>query len=169
MPEWTPGDLKRQFLHLPAAARGAFQQSAKAHGIPLPLWLAIGSRETNLTNELGDGNHGVGYVQVDVRSHEIARQMKADGTWKTQPGKLLDYGAALLAQNHAAVLKQLPGIDAHGAWKVACSAYNTGLDRAIEDSRDHGDSDRRTTGGDYGADVLNRAATFAQLLGVEAP
>jgi hypothetical protein len=40
-----------------------------ARGLPRMLLFAVGSRETNLTNEVGDSGHGHGVWQLDDRSH----------------------------------------------------------------------------------------------------
>jgi len=141
--------------------------AALANGLPPAYFVAIASRETNCVNMLGDYQggvyHGVGIVQIDVQ-HSIARDMRNDGSWKTNPQPLIDFGAKLLAANIKAVL---------GAWEqtavdddvLRCSAsgYNCGIERALE-AEDAGDSDSRTTGKDYGADVMARMAIFAELL-----
>ena len=44
-------------------------QTELAHGLPRMLLFAVGSRETNLTNEVGDFGHGHGVWQLDDRSH----------------------------------------------------------------------------------------------------
>lgn len=147
--------------------------AADTHGLPLGLWLAINSRETNCANILGDYQggqyHGVGMCQIDIQ-HDIARQARDDGSWKTPKGMRLlqDFGAALFAANVKAVL---------AAWdqatvdddvlKCAASGYNCGVNRAIGGDDAHNDSDYYTTGRDYGADVMARKAVFDRLLAGE--
>src|ERR1700756_2102997 len=45
------------------------RQTELASGLPRMLLFAVGSRETNLTNEVGDFGHGPGVGQLDARSH----------------------------------------------------------------------------------------------------
>lgn len=40
-------------------------------GLATNLLYAVGSRETNLMNEVGDGGHGHGLFRLDNRSHAI--------------------------------------------------------------------------------------------------
>ena len=42
-------------------------QTELARGLPRMLLFAVGSRETNLTNEVGDFGHGHGVWQLDDR------------------------------------------------------------------------------------------------------
>ena len=142
---------------------------ADAHGLPRHYWLAINSRETNCVNELGDyqggEHHGVGMDQVDIQ-HDIARQARDNGTWNTPAGfkALQDFGAALLQSYVHRVLEAWgqANVDAE-ALRVAAAGYNAGVESAL-DAEDAGNCDTVTTGGDYGKDVMARAAIFAQLL-----
>src|SRR5262252_2421269 len=78
------------------------ENSASRNHLPATLLFAIASRETNCTNELGDyrdgAAHGVGIIQIDIQ-HDIALRARDDGTWKTNPDPLIDFGAEMLAQN----------------------------------------------------------------------
>ena len=47
--------------------------------------------------------------------------------------------------------------------EVAASGYNCGIDAAITGAQ-HGDSDKHTTGKDYGRDVVTRMAIFEELI-----
>jgi len=96
----------------------------------LPPWLlfAVGSRETNLTNEVGDGGHGYGVWQLDNRSHNIP----ADFPVSIQAL----YAARMLADE---LLRTAGDIQA------AAAIYNSGQP-----------DDAYTTGHDYGADVVAR-------------
>jgi hypothetical protein len=47
--------------------------------------------------------------------------------------------------------------------KIAASGYNCGMQRAILGTP-HGDSDKLTTGKNYGRDVMTRMAMFAELI-----
>ncbi|HEY0383470.1 MAG TPA: hypothetical protein VGC72_14845 [Candidatus Elarobacter sp.] len=144
---------------------------ATAHHLPVPYFFAIASRETNCVNMLGDQDasgafHGVGIVQIDVQ-HDIARQARDSGTWKTNPDPLIEFGATVLANNITAARQAFPSFTEPQVLKVAASGYNAGIGNAIAGSH-QGDSDRRTTGHDYGADVMARMAIFAQLIAQNA-
>src|SRR5258708_13007329 len=65
-------------MHITESALSAEYQRAKlqwpsihqtelAHGLPKMLLFAVGSRETDLTNEVGDNGHGHGVWQLDDR------------------------------------------------------------------------------------------------------
>jgi hypothetical protein len=141
-------------------------EGADAHGFPVPYFYAIASRETNCINELGDFRggeaHGVGIVQIDIQ-HPLARQARDDGSWKTDPEPLIDFGAQLLAQNIAGAAAHFPSFTEQQHLKIAASGYNCGLMNAIRGAQ-HGDSDKMTTGRDYGRDVMTRMAIFEELL-----
>jgi hypothetical protein len=139
---------------------------AELHGIPSEYFFAIASRETNCQNILGDFAHGefhgVGIVQIDIQ-HDIARIARDTGSFKTNPGPLLDFGAKMLANNIAAAKAAFPTLQAPQHLKIAASGYNCGIGRAIDGSK-HGDSDLATTGKDYGHDVMVRKALFEELI-----
>ena len=144
------------------------KKSAAAHGLPLSYVIAVASRETNCVNELGDFRggeyHGVGIMQIDVQ-HDIARQARDSGSWRTDPGPLIDYGCGILRANLDAAAKVYPHNDFEQNLKVAASGYNCGLLNAYRGVK-KGDSDSYTTGRDYGRDVLARMAVFRSLGGV---
>jgi hypothetical protein len=100
----------------------------------LPPWLlfAVGSRETNLTNEIGDNGHGHGVWQLDDRSHIIP------------PG--FDSNVELQATTAAKMLHDDLAAQGGNIDKAAC-VYNSGQPY-----------DQYTTGGDYGRDVAERQA-----------
>lgn len=115
----------------------------RARGLPEGLLLAVGSRETNLRNVVGDQGHGHGVWQQDDRwwpnmpddfDQDVERQaLKA---------------ADMLADNHKAL----------GSWPYAIAAYNRGV-KGVRDALAAGKSpDSITAGGDYAADVLGRLA-----------
>lgn len=142
------------------------EQHANAHGFPTPFFFAIASRETNCINELGDFQngefHGVGIVQIDIQ-HPIARQARDSGSWKTNPDPLIDFGAQILQANIAKAKQRFPNLSAEQQLKIAASGYNCGINRAITGA-EHGDSDKLTTGKNYGRDVMTRMATFEELI-----
>jgi hypothetical protein len=144
---------------------------AAAHHLPVPYFFAIASRETNCVNMLGDQDangafHGVGIVQIDVQ-HDIARQARDSGSWRTNPDPLIEFGATVLANDISAAKRAFPSFTEQQLLKIAASGYNAGVATAIAGSH-QGDSDRSTTGHDYGADVMARMAIFAQLIAQNA-
>jgi len=139
---------------------------ADAKGLAPSFLFAIASRETNCVNELGDFQsgeaHGVGIVQIDVQ-HDIARLARDSGSWRTDPDSLIAFGAQLLATNIAAVAIAFPDLDHDGQLRIAASGYNCGIQNAIASARG-GDCDARTTGHNYGQDVIARKALFDELI-----
>ncbi|HBB87188.1 MAG TPA: hypothetical protein DC047_06200 [Blastocatellia bacterium] len=142
------------------------EQHALAHGFTTPFFFAIASRETNCINELGDFQkgefHGVGIIQIDIQ-HPIAREARDSGSWKTNPDPLIDFGAQILQTNIAKAKQRFPSLSPEQQLKIAASGYNCGISRAIIGA-EHGDSDKLTTGKNYGRDVMTRMATFEELI-----
>ena len=134
---------------------------AAAHNIELCYVVAIASRESDITNVIGDGGHGIGVMQIDTRSFPIALQMRDDGTWKTDPEALIKVGCNLLAENLAWARQCYPGFS---AYKIAAAAYNAGQGNASAGIREAGDCDKFTTPPPYGADVVVRSAIFRQII-----
>ncbi|HEY0544236.1 MAG TPA: hypothetical protein VGC91_02475 [Pyrinomonadaceae bacterium] len=141
-------------------------QHAPAHGLPVPYFFAIASRETNCLNILGDFQHGefhgVGIVQIDIQ-HSLARQARDSGSFKTNPDPLIEFGAQMLADNINKAAQRFPNLGAQQHLKIAASGYNCGIERAITGAI-QGDSDLHTTGHDYGRDVMTRMAIFEELI-----
>lgn len=165
-------EIKRQLARLRTSGFDRLlATSAAAHAFPAAYYYGIASRETNCRHILGDrradGYHGVGIVQIDIQ-HDIARRMRDDGTWKTHPEQLIVFGAELLYHNIAAARHAFPTFTNRQHLKIAASGYNCGIARAIDGSH-HGDSDHKTTGGDYGADVMGRTLAFSELTGEKVP
>lgn len=100
------------------------------HRLPRGLLYAIGSRETNLANVIGDGGHGHGVFQLDDRSHRIP------------PGFMGDVHAQ--AETAAAMLGNLLAIT-RGAIIYAANMYNSGSPHT-----------NATTGHNYGPEVMSR-------------
>ncbi|HWT06751.1 MAG TPA: hypothetical protein VN224_13400 [Xanthomonadales bacterium] len=140
---------------------------ARENNFPVEYFFAIASRETNCVNELGDdpgdgsGPHGVGIVQIDIQ-HDLARQARDSGTWKSNPDPLIAFGARMLASNISQAHQHFPNFDQHQVLKVAASGYNAGMGNAIAGAEE-GDSDKRTAHHSYGADVMSRMAIFQQI------
>jgi len=168
MPTPAPSQLLIQLKRLrDTGFDDKLEQHATAHGFPTPFFFAIASRETNCKNILGDQQngvfHGVGIIQIDIQ-HPIAKAARDSGSWKTNPDPLIEFGAKLLAGNIKQAQQKFPSLTAEQQMKIAASGYNAGMVRAIKAQQQFGDSDRPTTGHDYGRDVMKRMAIFADLI-----
>ena len=136
--------------------------AAKAHGLDPAFALAIGSRENDLVNSLGDANHAVGVMQVDRRFWPEAQQAYDDDSWETNPAALIGLGCQILADNLAWAQKTYPSYTEDQWYKIAAAAYNAGTGGATN-GIEIGDCDKFTTGANYGADVCQRMALLKQL------
>lgn len=126
----SPQDLGAQYDR--ASKQWPFIKDAEVFfGLPSMLLFAIGSRETNLTDVVGDGGHGWGVFQRDNRSHFIPANYLNDVRQQA-----IDAAVLLVSNYHR-----------WGSWQGACAAYNSGQP-----------NDAYTTGHDYGADVIGRMA-----------
>lgn len=138
--------------------------------LPTALLLAIASRETDMNDVVGDHGHGRGLFQIDDRSHTsfLRKQGVLRAGRKPRVAEAAPYAAALVRWNLEYGRDR--GVRERDQLKFALSAYNAGAGGALEGYR-LGDSDRRTTGADYGRDVLARHAIFSELLdgGVAKP
>lgn len=133
------------------------------------LMLAIGSRESSMTNIAGDYGHGRGFFQMDDRwQAEWLGKVKGavSGTWKGVVNSALGSGYVplfipalkrarkILTDNH----KYLAGRGHTGdelKW-AAVSAYNCGPGNVTKAWSQGRPADYYTTGGDYAADVRKR-------------
>lgn len=140
----------------------------QASELPPGLLLAIASQETDMNDVVGDGGHGRGLFQIDDRSHTtFLRQQGANRAGGKPPvPAAAKYAAGLVRFNHDFGARN--GVPERDRLKFALSAYNAGAGGALEGFK-VGDSDRRTTGGDYGKAVLGRFAIYQSLLGVAPP
>lgn len=138
-------------------------ETEQEEGLPRGLLLAIASQETDMNDVVGDGGHGRGLFQIDDRSHErfLAAQNAGRAGGKPPIKAAARYAAALVKGNLDYGSRK--GIRGSDLLKFALSAYNAGPGGAIEGYR-AGDSDKKTTGGDYGRAVLGRLDIFDDLL-----
>jgi peptidoglycan hydrolase-like protein with peptidoglycan-binding domain len=116
-------------------------QTELAYGLPGMLLFAVGSRETNLTNEVGDFGHGHGVWQLDDRSHT-----PPGGTWEQ-----FDANVAAQCAAAAAMLRSILTTTG-GNVAEAAAIYNSGQPGELG-----------TTHQDYGIDVLERMQVLQQL------
>jgi hypothetical protein len=132
-------------------------------GFPSCLLLAIASHETDMNDVVGDHGHGRGLFQIDDRSHGpfLTSQRAERAGGKPAVGAAARYAATLLKQNlDFGRRKRVRQTD---LFKFAVSAYNAGPGGALEGYR-LGDSDRKTTPGNYARDVMGRMAVFQELV-----
>lgn len=127
-----------------------------------------------MRNIVGDGGHGRGMMQIDDRSHggwlASVRGCRSGSSLPRYSSALpagrvptisagLGYAVALLESNVAECMRR--GVHEGHRTAVAVSGYNAGITGAINSYMAHGSTpsaaDRATTGGDYAADVLERA------------
>ena len=130
---------------------------------------AINFRESRfglLLNEdgLGDAAHGHGEMQIDDRSHT---DFCASGRWQDLAASLEYVHKAVIVPsfNYLGGHFELFGEDYDALFRDTIAAYNCGpgnVRRAMEVGQD---VDARTTGRDYSADVLKRAAALKEVLG----
>lgn len=131
--EITESELTAQYQR--ANSRWPFiHQTELAHGLPRMLLFAVGSRETNLTNELGDGGHGHGVWQLDDRSHTAP-----GGKWVDFDGNVALQCATAAAMLHGILTTT------DGNVEKAAAIYNSGQPSRFP-----------TTHHDYGIDVMER-------------
>jgi peptidoglycan hydrolase-like protein with peptidoglycan-binding domain len=143
--EITESELSAQYQR--AKSQWPFiHQTELARGLPRMLLFAVGSRETNLTNEVGDNGHGHGVWQLDNRSH-------------TPPGGFaaFDGNVPLQCSIAADMLHDLLAMEA-GNVQRAANRYNSG----------HPETER-TTHQNYGPDVVQRMQTLQRLFPSAGP
>jgi hypothetical protein len=132
---------------------------SKVTGVRLALLLALAVRETDIRNIEGDRGNGKGLLQIDARYHSIARNDR----WRWEPYNLALYGGRLLASNIAWARDQFPSYQDWQHEKIALAAYNCGRAGVAGSSIFSGDCDSRTTGKNYGADVLRMSKIIEKI------
>ena len=156
----TKDELKLQLDNARRYDLFALLEASASHaGLPLAYVLAIGSRETNLTNELGDGGHGHGVLQIDDRSFPVLCKR----SFRAQPDLFIEQGCALLASNLRWARHHWPNYSEAYRLRIAADEYNCGPGNEVKAVAD-GHADERTAHADYGADVMCRKAIFEELL-----
>lgn len=157
-----------------ADLRAAVRYTGAVH-VDTQLLEALGSRESNMMNIIGDGGHGRGMYQLDDRyqqpylhGHRGCRNGSNTPAYSNAlaPGRVptIFAGAAQACRIIEAniVYAKHAGVP-YGEWmKFALSAYNAGLGGAEKGFKE-GDSDRYTTGHDYAKDVLERRDALAKM------
>lgn len=180
MGKWTPHDLRLQFERIVSDGwLQHFFDASIASFIPSETLIAIASRESNITQIVGDGGNGYGIMQIDVRSFPI---FVTSNAWKDVRQNIF-MGASVLSDkrsdlvlnfdrrisigpdskgNHALV--DVPRVEHLDMVKrISLAMYNGGR-WAIYQYVNYGNPDRTTTGGDYSSDVIEREELFREFL-----
>lgn len=157
----------------------AFDKASKKTGIPANILMAVGSRETNMRNIMGDGGRGAGLMQVDVGTDAA---FKSSGAWKDAEASIIR-GAEILKEKFDWLTNNagkevsvkgnkftVPKFEGEEKMRVALAMYNSGAWAPYHASKGRS-PDFGTTGKDYSADVLKRSEYFGKFLGgvAEAP
>ena len=140
------------------------------------LVLALGSRETHLTNIVGDDGHGRGWLQIDDRLHASWLNAHAgcrDGTWVARylsalpPGRVPTLAASIMRAieilDGNLAFAEMRRVPEDQRVRFAVAAYNCGPRGAIKGLA-NGGVDSLTAGHDYSADVLARQEAVARFL-----
>src|SRR5690606_35463260 len=131
----TQGQFEQQVKN--ARKRWPFiEEIERKHGMPAGFFYAVGSRETNLRNILGDGGNGLGVWQRNKRWGPI------EIVYLKYVRNLAQFAAELLSANKGAL----------GDVRKAAAPYNAGLvamQRALKACKS---ADSVTTGREYGSD-----------------
>lgn len=147
-------------------------------GIGPALLLALGSRETNIHNIVGDAGHGRGWLQIDDRFH--APWLKThpgipSGSWGPPKNGANALAGGLVPTLTHSTLKAIDllqaamsvaaanGVARERRLRFAVAAYNAGPGGALRGLR-AGNVDAFTTGEDYSADVLARGGVVRDFL-----
>jgi hypothetical protein len=176
----TSSDLEHQLTRFGLGRVAVLRKTLAALTPPhvsAALALAIGSRESGLTNIVGDQGHGRGVFQQDdrfqvaflrstrgcrsgtyVASFDSALPAGRVPTLSAGCRRMIEIIEANVAQAIAA------GVPDGHRLQVAVAGYNAGFGGALAGWRAKRNPDLNTTGGDYSRDVLARAALVAGML-----
>lgn len=176
MSNWNKNDLKRQFEKAISDGWVSVIQATANDSHTTAQWLAIGSRETNLRNLIGDNGNGFGVWQIDKRFESDFTDKFATSTIKAQLKKAISIYDGKVAQigrlegknfslksrgkTYRATGKKVDNVDKR---RIATAAYNCGLWGYRQFSVGK-DIDSVSSHKDYGKDVYKRAIIFAQFL-----
>lgn len=145
------------------AFKGEIMSAAQRHGARACVVAAILSRETRGLPKffIGDGGHGCGPMQIDDRSFpDVCREYKAG---RKTNAEMIDFGAKVLREKVMALRENRHlGGDRVKLECAGIAAYNCGQGNVAKLLAAGRDVDAYTTGKDYSADVLERAAFFAE-------
>lgn len=149
----------------------------KGGPVTADLALAVGNRESNDSNIVGDGGHGRGIYQFDDRYQAswLGKIRGAiSGRWTAVAKSALQAGFSpllipatrrmrkILTENYKYAIDH--GVPEHTAMRVAVAGWNAGLGGAMSGWSSGGNPDANTTGGDYSADVFRRRTEIREIL-----
>ena len=155
-------DIRPEEFDLCRQMKDMILASAQCHQWAPEIVAGILSRESRfgllLQNGLGGAGHGHGLMQIDDRSFG---PWLASHDW-TDPATNIEQGVIILTEkyNYLSDHTELTGADLEQA---AVAAYNCGEGNVRQVVEAGDDIDSRTTGHDYSADVLDRAAQFKEI------
>lgn len=131
-----------------------FRDAARVESVPLPLLLAVASRESRMGMRLPeDGVHPGGEYTI------MAINPTAHPEWARSHAPTDHVDGIYYASSYLRDLKNRKGIP---TWDGALVGYNAGPSDAKE-AEQTGYYDRHTTGGDYVTDVQQRRENFEQI------
>lgn len=156
----------------------SYHRQGRARWVNLSLTLAAASRESGISNTVGDFGHGRGAWQQDdrwntgfLKTHRGCR----DGEWDPCPRRHSAFTDGHVPTLRDGLLRFLDDLDEHRGYganygigrsmlpRFALASYNAGPGQALAGYR-AGNVDRYTANGDYSADTMRRAAHFHQWL-----
>lgn len=170
----APPIISKDELARALSYKDAIFEHATANSIKPAFVAAIGSRETRWDPKwfLGDIDpvtkipHGHSPMQIDDRSFPTwCRDYRAG---KYTPIDGIKMGCQVIAAKRRALFGPHGLLTGIAAWSVEfmdcciADAYNSGEGRVADLVKKQQDPDIRTTGHDYGSDVLRRMAFFAE-------
>lgn len=128
-------------------------------GIHPALIFAIIGRESNFghsltSNGFGDKGNGFGIMQVDRRHHTIR------GWVNPTSSEHITQGIGIFKYYYLTIQRKFPNWHTWAHIKGGFVAYNSGISNVATIPR----MDKGTTGGDYGADCLQRAKIWKEIL-----
>lgn len=182
---WTEaeldGQLRRFGIRRILRARlllASYHRQGRARWVNLSLTLAAASRESGISNSVGDFGHGRGAWQQDdrwntgfLKTHRGCR----DGEWDPCPRHHSAFTDGHVPTLRDGLLRFLDDLDEHRGYgtnygigrsslpRFALASYNAGPGQALAGYR-VGNLDRYTANGDYSADTMRRAAHFHRWL-----
>jgi hypothetical protein len=175
----TEDQLEAQVKRFGEHRRAAIQKALAGLGakhVSRALALAIGSRETNLQNIVGDGGHGRGVFQQDDRFQReflVAAAGCPSGSYRPTWSSALPAGrvptlsagcrrmAQIIESNVAFAIHS--GIPKGHRLRFAVAAYNAGAGGALKGWQAKRNVDMNTAGGDYSHDVFARLDVIREM------
>ena len=174
---WASRDLARAMKW-----RADLEAAAKVTGLDPFLLLGIASRETWIGCPaicdkrypglyVGDGGHGCGLLQVDDGARNGKHGPNFDLCESYKAGRVAEadmllVGVKILRAKFDKLKAVKPSLSGEALTRAAVAAYNTGEGNVARSLSLGRDPDATTALGNYGADVIARAAFFRNHFGV---